>query len=62
MPTFHVECRELVYVTRTYEVEAANSDEAKRSVQAFHGSPVMVDEQVTHSYEFCGVIGAERAD
>lgn len=49
MSTFQVTRRELVYVDRTYEVEAENADAAACVVEADGGN--LVDEQMQETYD-----------
>lgn len=53
MPTFQVTCRELVYVDRTYEIEADTAAQAEAIAKKDGGN--CVDEQVQDTHSFCGV-------
>ena len=53
MPLYQVTCSELVYVDRTYEVEAASPDEAWDRLEKSKGAQAeCVDEQMQDSYSF----------
>lgn len=53
---FQVTCRELVFVNRTYEIEAISATEARSSIKDSYGnSGEQIAEDVTDSYEFCGI-------
>jgi hypothetical protein len=46
MPLFKVTCRELIYVDRTYEIEAADAAKAENMIQKSGGhAGTLVDEQ-----------------
>ena len=62
MPEFQVTCRELVYVDRTYEIEAADAQEARAMVEKAKGGDNCVDEQVQDSHSFCHVLHVCDAD
>jgi hypothetical protein len=62
MPKFQVECKELAYVIRTYEIEAESADAAKAAIQAAQGGDDMIDEQIDDGYEFCSVLDAYPAE
>jgi hypothetical protein len=56
MPLFQVTCRELVYVDRTYEVEAMDAEDAKALIAKSQGDEgELIEEVVQDTYEFCGV-------
>jgi hypothetical protein len=54
MPTLQVDCLELVYVTRTYEVDVEDPADAERAAR--YGEGKLVDEQVGETYRFCQVL------
>ena len=54
---FHVTCRELVYVDRTYELEAADGKAAAAKVRSARGGVgELVDEQIQDTARFDGVL------
>lgn len=60
MPKMQVDCLELVYVTRTYEVDADSPGEACLSVR--HGEGTLIDERIGESYQFCYVLCVSNED
>jgi hypothetical protein len=56
MPTFQVECRELVYVDRLYEIEAESADAAWKAIEKSKGEAgIFLGEQMQDTHSFCGV-------
>lgn len=56
MAIYQVTCSELVYVDRTYEIEADSKETAERLIKESQGSDYeLVEEQMQDSYKFCGV-------
>lgn len=55
MPTFQVTCREVVYMDRTYEIDAASAEDARLQIENAKGGDRCVDEEIYDSYQFCGV-------
>ena len=58
MPTFQITSRELVYVDRTYDIEADDIDAAKHAAKERQGD--MVDEQIGDTWDFVRIISAEE--
>jgi hypothetical protein len=57
MSRYQVTCSELVYVDRTYEIEADSPESASAAIRSSQGDAgELIDEQVQDGYEFCGVI------
>lgn len=57
MPLYQVTCRELVYIDRTYEIEAENATAAESAIRKSKGDAgTFVDEQVQDTYSFEDVL------
>jgi hypothetical protein len=60
MPLFQLTCRELVYIDRTYEIEAPDAASAKNAVKKLMGrTGTGVDEQVQVRFDIL-VLECER--
>lgn len=55
MPTFQVTCSELVWVDRTYVIEAESGSAAWDAIEKSRGGDNLVDEQMQDTHAFHGV-------
>lgn len=64
MPMYQVTACELVYVHRTYEVEADGPEQAGAMVHEAKACGVgeLVDEQMQDSYSYCHVVSVHDED